>query len=41
MSKALNKNITVQGLLDLFPSELLDKLCDKTNVDRQVKNYLV
>lgn len=37
MSKALNKNITVQDLLDLFPSELLDRLSDKTNVDHQVK----
>ncbi len=37
MSKALKKNITVQGLLELFPSELLDKLSDATNVDHQVK----
>ncbi len=37
MGKALKKNITVQGLLELFPSELLDKLSDATNVDHQVK----
>ncbi len=37
MGKALKKNITVQSLLELFPSELLDKLSDATNVDHQVK----